>query len=95
MKILYALLGVIFVLPSFAQKNPIQKRIYNKPLPPLTYSINSDTNVIYSSVDNMPILYGQTQMSMPNAVPKKGLDSASIYKLPNPLYRRRIPSEKP
>jgi hypothetical protein len=91
MKIIIAFSLLFRCMETFAQSKPSpnpyrQLGPTKNTLPPQTYQLSGKSDVIHASIDNMPIVYGEVTMTMPNATTPLHRDSVLLHKMPNPLY---------
>lgn len=106
MKIILTSILVLGFSVAWAQKQELRipspskplkiKKIYPPLYPPVSYRFSQDSSIAYTNIDNMPILVVQSPENMPNANLKMQQDSASVYRIPNPLRReKRVGPKKP
>ena len=100
LKMKYLLLSVLALSLSKALgqklmvKPPKKLPVAGSHTPPNTYRLSEKSNIVYAQTDNMPILLIQSPENMPNVPLNMRQDTASVYRMPNPLRREAKPLPK-
>lgn len=91
------LCSLVAIAQKKARPNPFRQLGPAKnTLPPNTDSLLDSSAIVYSNLDNMPVLIVQSNDKMVPFYLPLVTDTIPPYKMPNPLYKKRkIAPQKP